>query len=211
MTGTPKEEEATVERPQAETTAVGPTSAESSPVDETPPDQTAAATPTAARRPIPWARVVAYGVVPALVLVLVAAGGYLYSRNSTADATDRAREDSVAAARSIAISMLTYEPQTVEQQLAAAEEQLTGSFRDTYGSLIDTVVVPDAKERQIAAVTDVPAAASVSAETDHAVVLLFVNQTVTVGAEPPTKTASSVRVMLDKVGDQWLISEYQPI
>lgn len=211
MTGTPDEEEATVEQPEAETTAVGPTIAESSPVDETPADQTAAATPTAARRPIPWARVVAYGVLPALALVLVAAGGYLHWRNSTADATDRAREDSVAAARSIAISMLTYEPQTVEQQLAAAEEQLTGSFRDTYGSLIDTVVVPDAKERQIAAVTDVPAAASVSAETDHAVVLLFVNQTVTVGAEPPTKTASSVRVMLDKVGDQWLISEYQPI
>lgn len=211
MTGTPKEEEATVEQPEAGTTTVEATSAESSPVDQTPADQTAAATPTAARRPIPWARVVAYGVLPALALVLVAAGGYLYWRNSTADAANRAREDSVAAARSIAISMLTYEPQTVEQQLAAAEEQLTGSFRDTYGSLIDTVVVPDAKERQIAAVTDVPAAASVSAETDHAVVLLFVNQTVTVGAEPPTKTASSVRVMLDKVGDQWLISEYQPI
>lgn len=211
MTGTPKEEEATVEQPEAGTTTVEATSAESSPVDQTPADQTAAATPTAARRPIPWARVVAYGVLPPLALVLVAAGGYLYWRNSTADAANRAREDSVAAARSIAISMLTYEPQTVEQQLAAAEEQLTGSFRDTYGSLIDTVVVPDAKERQIAAVTDVPAAASVSAETDHAVVLLFVNQTVTVGAEPPTKTASSVRVMLDKVGDQWLISEYQPI
>lgn len=211
MTGTPKKEEATVEPPEAETTAVGPTSAESSPVDETPADQTAAATPTAARRPIPWARVVAYGVVPALVLVLVAAGGYLYWRNSTAHAANRAREDSVAAARSIAISMLTYEPQTVEQQLAAAEEQLTGSFRDTYSSLIDTVVVPDAKERQIAAVTSVPAAASISAETDHAVVLLFVNQTVTVGAEPPSNTASSIRVMLDKVGDQWLISEYQPI
>lgn len=211
MTGTPKEEEATVEQPEAGTTAVEATSAESSPVDETPADQIAAATPTAARRPIPWARVVAYGVLPALALVLVAAGGYLYWRNSTADAANPAREDSIAAARSIAISMLTYEPQTVEQQLAAAEEQLTGSFRDTYGSLIDTVVVPDAKERQIAAVTDVPAAASVSAETDHAVVLLFVNQTVTVGAEPPTKTASSVRVMLDKVGDQWLISEYQPI
>lgn len=211
MTGTPKEEEATVEQPEAGTTTVEATSAESSPVDQTPADQTAAATPTAARRPIPWARVVAYGVLPPLALVLVAAGGYLYWRNSTADAANRAREDSVAAARSIAISMLTYEPQTVEQQLAAAEEQLTGSFRDTYGSLIDTVVVPDAKERQIAAVTDVPAAASVSAETDHAMVLLFVNQTVTVGAEPPTKTASSVRVMLDKVGDQWLISEYQPI
>lgn len=173
-------------------------------------DQTAASTP-AARRTVPWARVLAYGVVPALALVLAAAGGYLFWRNSGTDRADQAREDSVAAARSIAISMLTYEPQTVEQQLGAAKEKLTGSFRDTYGSLIDTVVVPGAKEQQIAAVTDIPAAASVSAEPDHAVVLLFVNQTVTVGTQAPSNTASSVRVTLDKVGDQWLVSDFQPI
>ncbi|OBB73127.1 hypothetical protein A6B34_15335 [Mycolicibacterium monacense] len=160
---------------------------------------------------MPWERVFAYGVVPALALVLAVAGGYLFWRNYTADAAEQAREDSVAAARSIAISMLTYEPQSVEQQLGAAKEQLTGTFRDTYSSLIDTVVVPGAKERQISAVTDVPAAASVSAEPDHAVVLLFVNQTVTVGSEPPTNTASSVRVTLDKVGDHWRVSEFQPI
>jgi Mce-associated membrane protein len=201
VTGTPKEDETTVEEVEPATTAV-----EQTPSDETPAEQTAAA-----RRSVPWARVVAYGVLPALALMLIVAGGYLYWRNSTADEANRAREDSVAAARSIAISMLTYEPQTVEQQLAAAKEKLTGSFRDTYGSLIDTVVVPGAKEQQISAVTDVPAAASVSAEADHAVVLLFVNQTVTVGAQPPSNTASSVRVTLDKVGDQWLVSEFQPI
>lgn len=206
MTDTPKEEQTTVEQLEPEATAIEEPTAESSTAEET-----AAGPAVATRRSISWARVVAYGVLPALALVLAVAGGYLFWRNSSADAADRAREDSVAAARSIAISMLTYEPQTVEQQLGAAKEQLTGTFRDTYSSLIDTVVVPGAKEQQIAAVTDVPAAASVSAEPDHAVVLLFVNQTVTVGAEPPTNTASSVRVTLDKVGGQWRVSEFQPI
>ncbi|BBZ58981.1 hypothetical protein [Mycolicibacterium monacense] len=206
MTDTPKEEQTTVEQFEPEATAVEEPTAESSTADEP-----AAAPAVATRRSIPWERVFAYGVVPALALVLAVAGGYLFWRNYTADAAEQAREDSVAAARSIAISMLTYEPQSVEQQLGAAKEQLTGTFRDTYSSLIDTVVVPGAKERQISAVTDVPAAASVSAEPDHAVVLLFVNQTVTVGSEPPTNTASSVRVTLDKVGDQWRVSEFQPI
>jgi len=57
----------------------------------------------------------------------------------------------------------------------------------------------------------VPAAASVSAESNHAVVLVFVNQTVVVGGDPPTDTASSVRVTLDKVGDKWLISAFDPV
>ncbi|MGE2715157.1 hypothetical protein ACQI4L_13945 [Mycolicibacterium litorale] len=186
------------------------TAEETPALDETRTEQTPETAP-AARRSIQWPRVVAYGVVPALAVILAVAAGYLFWQNRTTDQADSAREDSVAAARSIAIAMLTYEPQTVDQQLGAAKEQLTGAFRDTYGSMIDTVVVPGAKEQQISAVTDVPAAASVSAEADHAVVLLFVNQTVTVGENPPSNTASSVRVTLDKVGGQWLVSDFQPV
>jgi Mce-associated membrane protein len=37
------------------------------------------------------------------------------------------------------------------------------------------------------------------------VVLVFVNQTVAVGNDPPTDTASNVRVTLDKIGGRWLI------
>jgi Mce-associated membrane protein len=57
----------------------------------------------------------------------------------------------------------------------------------------------------------VPAAAPVSADPGHAVVLLFVNQTVTVDNGVPADTASSVRITLDKTGDRWLISEFEPV
>ena len=73
------------------------------------------------------------------------------------------------------------------------------------------MVIPGAKEKQISAVASVPAAASVSADPGKAVVLLFVNQTVTVGNEVPTDTASSVRITLDKSGDRWLISKFEPV
>lgn len=57
----------------------------------------------------------------------------------------------------------------------------------------------------------VPAAASVSATASHAIVLVFVNQTITIGNDPPSNTASSVRVTLDKSDGQWLISEFEPV
>jgi len=88
---------------------------------------------------------------------------------------------------------------------------LTGEFRDSYTSLTNDVVIPGAKEKQISAVASVPAAASVSATATEAVVLVFVNQTVIVGQDAPTDTASSVRVSLEKVSDSWLISKFDPV
>jgi Mce-associated membrane protein len=88
---------------------------------------------------------------------------------------------------------------------------LTGTFLNAYTSLTHEVVIPGAKQKQISAVATVPAAASISASTNHAVVLLFVNQSLIIGQGAPTNTASSVRVILDKVGGHWLISGFDPV
>ncbi len=73
------------------------------------------------------------------------------------------------------------------------------------------VVIPGAKQRQISAVATVPAAASVSATANHAVVLVFVNQSTIIGNDPPSDSTSSVRVTLEKVHDRWLISQFDPV
>lgn len=88
---------------------------------------------------------------------------------------------------------------------------MTGEFRDSYTSLTNDVVIPGAREKRISTVATVPAAASVQASTDHAVVVVFVNQATTVGDDVPTDTASTVRVTLEKVDDQWLMSGFEPI
>ena len=88
---------------------------------------------------------------------------------------------------------------------------MTGAFRDSYSSLVHDVVIPGAKQKQITAKATVPAVASVSANEKHAVVLVFVNQTINVGNDRPSDTASSVRVTLDKIGGRWLISQFDPI
>jgi len=164
-----------------------------------------------ARRGIDWVRVVAYGLLPGLAMLLALTAGYLkYLDNSVRD-TDVARTESMQTARDTTIAMLSYRPDTVEVQLNSARDLLTGAFKESYTSLINGAVIPGAKQQHISAVATVPRVASVSAEPNHAVVLAFVNQTVVVGANAPTDTASSVRVTLDKHGDKWLISEFKPV
>ena len=167
--------------------------------------------PAKAKSRISWARVLAYAVLPALTLLLVPAAAFLKWHDSVARGSQVARIESVAAAKDATIALLSYKADTVEKDLEAAKTGLTGTFKESYSQLINEVVIPGAKKGHISATATVPAAASVSATPDHAVTLLFVNQTAVVDKDPPSDTTSSVRVTLDKVGGRWLISGFDPV
>lgn len=180
------------------------------PADTAEPGETVVAD-APAKRSTDWSRVLAYGILPALALILAIAAGYLKWQDNSVRDGDTARIESVQAAKDSTIALLSYKPDTVEQQLTDARSLLTGDFAQAYTDLTTDVVIPGSKEKQISAVATVPAAASVSADPDRAVVLVFVNQTVVVGADAPTDTASSVRVTLEKHDDRWLISAFDPV
>jgi Mce-associated membrane protein len=163
-----------------------------------------------AKRPIAWSRVLAYGILPALALALAVGTGYLKWSAGAADDLAQARTESVRAARDDTVALLTYHADTVDKDLAAARERLTGEFKDAYGELTRQVVVPGAKEKHISSVAKANAAASVSAAENHAVALVYVDQTVTIGAGAPTDTQPVVRVTLDKVNGRWLVSRVEP-
>jgi Mce-associated membrane protein len=162
------------------------------------------------KRSVSWRRVIARGVLPTLALLLALGAGYLKWVDGSARDAQTASAESVRAAVESTIAMLSYEADTADKDLTAATGRLTGSFKDSYSSLIHDVVIPGAKEKRISAMANVPAAASVSASANHAVVLVFINQSTTIGNEAPTSTASSVRVTLDKVQNRWLISQFDP-
>ena len=166
---------------------------------------------TDAARYVRWSRAVVCVVLPALALLLVSAAGFLKWEDGSVRESGSARTESVRAATDSTVALLSYKPDTVEKDLDAARGRLTGSFLNAYTSLTHDLVIPGAKQKQISAIASVPAAASTSATENHAVVLLFVNQTVTIGQDAPTNTASSVRVTLDKVGGRWLISQFDPV
>ena len=120
------------------------------------------------------------------------------------------RIESVRVATDGTVALLSYKPETVEKDLGAARDRLAGNFKDSYTSLTRDVVIPGSKQKQISAVATVPAAASVSVTENHAVVLVFDNQTVVIGNDAPTDTAT-VRVTLDRIHGRWLISQFDPV
>jgi len=175
--------------------------------DQPPADRSAAHPRTRSR----WERFIAYTVFPALVFVLTIGAAYTKWQATTLFDAQHAASQSVQAATESTIALLSYSPDTVEEQLTAARDRLTGHFPDAYTSLTRDVVIPAAQQKHVSAIATVPAAASLPATENHAAVLVFVDQTVTVGPSTPTDTASSVRVTLDKVHDRWLISAFDPV
>lgn len=156
-------------------------------------------------------QIVAFGLLPAIALALGCGAAALKWRTAALAANESAASESVRAATDGTIAILSYRPDDVEQDLEAARGRLTGNFLDAYTSLTRDVVIPGAKQKNITATARVPAAATVTAGNDHAVVLVFVDQTTAVGTDPPTDTSSCVRVTLDNHDNRWLISGFDPI
>jgi Mce-associated membrane protein len=167
--------------------------------------------PPAYWRRIKWSRVFAFGALPVLALLIAAAAGFLKWQDAWVRGSAVAGIESVTAAKDSTVALLSYQPDTVDKDLGAARDRLTGAFKDSYTQLVHDVVIPGAKKQRISAVATVPAAASVSATPRRAVALLFVDQTVVVGTDAPTDTASTVRVTMDKIGGRWLISAFDPV
>lgn len=171
-------------------------------------DEAEVAAPTRLRSRVPGA--VVYVLLPLIAMAL--AGGIAFIKYQTFNErlTARASTDSVQAAKDATARMLSYSPDTVDKDLGGASDLLTGDFRDSYTSLIRDVVIPGAKQQKISATATVPAAASVSASPDRAVVLVYVNQDVVVGNEAPTQTNSVIQVSLDRSEGRWLVSGFDP-
>lgn len=176
-------------------------------VDESvePTDAPAEAEPSPAR-----SRVSVPVVLGAIALVLALTCAVLRWLIVAQDQSDAARDEAVQAAKEITAEMLSYETETVDQQLNAARDRMTGEFLGTYTAMINEVI-PAAHAQQIAAVAEVLRAGVVSAKPDSAELVLFVNQSVQVGNTMPKKTASVARATLVKEGGQWMLSKYEPV
>jgi Mce-associated membrane protein len=174
-------------------------------------DEASDGEPKTRTRPIAWSRVLAYGVLPAFALLVALGAGYFRWVVGSTDALTAARTDSVRAASEDATALLSYRADSADKDLGAARDRLTGEFKDAYTALTREVVIPGAKEKHISSVAKVSAASSVSATADHAVALLFVNQTVTIGDGAPTDTQPVIKVTLDKVNGRWLVSRFDPV
>jgi Mce-associated membrane protein len=150
--------------------------------------------------------------VVAVASVGLAAGLYLTQYRTDVQTDDAAASAAVRAASDGTVALLSYQPDSVDTDLAAAKAHLTGEFLTYYGKFSDEILLPAAKERAVSTEASVVRAADAEIHPDTAKVLLFVNQTTTSRERPDAaQTASSVMVSLAKVDGRWLISAFDPL
>lgn len=180
---------------------------------ETDKPEESAESPSADRRRLPDIPL----IPAALVLGLLAAGGlagWLYFTQYRPDTqTDAAvAHSAVNAARDGTVALLSYKPDTLDHDFAAAKSHLTGDFLNYYDQFTKQVITPATQSNAVATTAQVVGAAATEVHPNSAVVLIFVNQVTTSKERPdPAMAASTVLVSLTKLHGNWLINKFDPI
>ncbi|MCS4257861.1 Mce-associated membrane protein [Rhodococcus erythropolis] len=153
----------------------------------------------------------------ALIVLLVAstftAWAYLFFVTRPADSAlvPARQQTAVDAAADAAVAILTYKSDTVDADLGAATSRVTGTFGDYYRTFTRDVVAPAAKEKQISTSATVVGKAISEFSADKAIVVVFLNQTTTTAdVTEPTATSTTIRVEVERHGDNWLVSKFDP-
>jgi Mce-associated membrane protein len=152
-----------------------------------------------------------------LAAALVASAGvaaWLYFNQYRPDSETDAAASHVAldAAKNGTIALLSYSPETLDKDFAAAKSHLTGDFLSYYTQFTEQIVTPAAKQKSVKTTASVVRAAVSELHPDSAVVLVFINQNTTSKENPDGAfAASSVKVGMKKIDGTWLISSFDPV
>lgn len=142
----------------------------------------------------------------------VAATLYFTQYRPDRESDDAAAKRAAAAAAEGTVSLLSYAPDSLDRDLAAAKSHLTGDFLTYYSKFTDQIVAPAARQKAVKTTASVVRTAVSQLRPDSAKVVLFLNQTTTSTTKPePTQSSSSVVVSLTKVNGAWLISAFDPV
>ena len=157
-------------------------------------------------------------LVPVALAVLVLASigvttwFYLAQFRPDGQTNDAAKAAVMAAAATGTTSLLSYSPQTLDKDFATAKTHLTGDFLNYYTQFTHDIVTPAAQQKAVKTSAAIVQSAVAEMHPGSAVVLLYLNQTTTSKENPDGSfTASSVKVGLTKVGNDWLISSFDPV
>jgi Mce-associated membrane protein len=152
-----------------------------------------------------------------LAATLVASAGvaaWLYFNQYRPDQETDAAASNVAleAAKSGTVALLSYAPESLDKDFAAAKSHLTGDFLSYYTQFTEQIVTPAAKQKSVKTTASVVQAAVSELHPDSAVVLVFIDQNTTSKENPDGSfAASAVKVGLKKIDRAWLISSFDPV
>jgi Mce-associated membrane protein len=166
------------------------------------------AQPAAGARWVGTSAVASVVVLAVLAAVTVALAGLVVARVSSVNAVDGTRGDVVGAATSGVATVLSYDYRHLDSDFARAQGLLTPKFRKQYDDTTAKGVRPLAAKYKAISSADVSAAGVVEAGRDRAIVLVFVNQTVTNSQlTAPRLDRSRIKVTLVRSHGRWLIDK----
>jgi Mce-associated membrane protein len=151
-------------------------------------------------------------VLVCAALILVGVGGTLLWSHHRSAAADTARVEVIGVAPMLVENLLSYNSDTVDDDLARAAEGASGTFQDSFAEFGSKTVAPQSKEQGISTKARVVDVGVRSVAADRAELLMFVDQITTSIARPaPASTSSRVEVTLDRVDGTWLVSAMIPV
>lgn len=151
------------------------------------------------------ARLVVPALSLALAIALVLAGWFGLEARSDTKRED-ARRAVVAAATGYAVDLTTYDHARLDADFQKVLDNSIGDFRSEYTAASDSLrkFIAQFKAKATGKVLE---SAVLSGDSKRAVVLLFVDQTVTnANAKDPRIDRSRMKMELEKQGGRWLIS-----
>lgn len=152
-----------------------------------------------------------------LTVALLASGGlagwlYVNEYRTDQETDPAATQIALDAAKTGTIALLSYSPESLDQDFANAKSKLTGDFLNYYTQFTEQIVTPAAREKSVKTAASVVRAAVSEMEPESAEVLVFINQTTTSKENPDGAfAASSVKVGLTKIDGTWLIESFDPV
>ncbi len=156
--------------------------------------------------------------VPVILIVLLLISGgaatWLYFKQYRPD-----KQTDASVARAVinsasegTVALLSYSPDSLDKDFAAAKSHLSGDFLSYYNQFTEQIVAPAAKQKSLKTTARVLGAAVQELRPDSAVVLVLVDQSTTSKDNPdPAMASSSVLVSLNRVNGTWLITKFDPV
>jgi Mce-associated membrane protein len=126
-------------------------------------------------------------------------------------AEQKAVQQVTVAAKQAAEDLSSYDYRTIDADLKRATEHTTGRFRGDFTAMTSQVK-PSATQRQavVQGTAVRTAVESVDVEGNKAIALVYLNQTSAMGSSGQrTPNQFTLRMVMTKVGDRWLVSGLQ--
>lgn len=119
-----------------------------------------------------------------------------------------ARGEALDAGKQTAGIMFGYQPDNVEQHVADTRESLSGPAQQQYDEIItEANLVAEVQKQQVKSEVSIQDAGVVSSTRDTALLLIFMNQSVTRdGKDLVSVNASRLQYSMEREGDRWLVT-----